>query len=189
VRADDPPAQHNLALSDRPPLLYVIPVPCRVSSIARRSNPCVSLSPPGASLCVSGVVGEGTIDVPERASFSIEAGRVTIAGAESNVLSESIEGYLRLDDPTRGLELVCPAIQSVEDTGPNARRLIALCSNRGEAGWAVAGQLTDGGLAAADSIGLDVYGPDGAQVTLSGILTHGAIIVRNPPAQPAQVVR
>jgi hypothetical protein len=95
-----------------------------------------------------------------------------------------LQGFFRYDDPAQHVALVCPQIALLERVGPNARRFVALCLNEGEAGWAVSGQVTDGSGAAPDSIGLTVDGPDGAQWTLTGQVSAGAVIVREATSSP-----
>jgi hypothetical protein len=94
---------------------------------------------------------------------------------------DALEGFFRYDDPAQRLSLFCPEVRLLESIGPNARRIVALCRNYGQEGWAVSGQATDGAGAAPDSVSLTVAGPDGSQRQLVGSLAAGAIVVREVP--------
>lgn len=183
-RADDPPADHGLAVTDGPLMPLVIPIACTVPESKRRpqGEPCVRLLPPGGSLCASGAVGVGRLSSEQDApTFAVQAGRVVLRDADGATRLDTLQGYFRYDDPEHGLVLLCPDISLLEPVGPNARQFVVLCSNEGEEGWAVSGQITDGGTAASDSIGLTIDAPNGNQTALVGPLAAGSIIVRNGP--------
>ncbi|MHB8578111.1 MAG: hypothetical protein ACYDCQ_22605, partial [Dehalococcoidia bacterium] len=94
-RADDPPADHGLAISYASLMPAVIPAPCQVPATARRSTvvPCVKLLPPAARLCASGIVGEGRLSNESPASaFALQAGRVTLADVDGKTRIDALQG-------------------------------------------------------------------------------------------------
>ncbi len=183
-RADDPPAAHGLLISGGALMPWVIPQPCRLTAEQRRGHPlpCLNLLPPAGSLCVSGAAGNGGLSSDAATPlFALQATRVTLRDAGGNLRLDSLQGYFRYDDPGRGLLLLCPRISLLERIGSNARRFSAACSNGGADGWSVSGQVTDGGTAAPDSVGLTIQAPDGRQVSLAGALTAGSVFVDDLP--------
>lgn len=183
-RADDPPAAHGLAITAGPIMPWVIPPPCRLTAEQRghRPLPCVTLLPPGGLLCVSGAAGSGRLSSAAGAPpFALQATRVTVRDASGALRIDAVQGFFRYDDPDRGLLLLCPQIGRLERVGPNGRRFVAPCSNGGADGWSVSGQVTDGGSAAPDSVGLIVQAADGRQFPLVGALPVGGISVNDVP--------
>jgi hypothetical protein len=179
-RAGNPPAEHGIAPVYGPIVPLVIPGPCSTANLEqRRLTPCVLLLPPADRLCTDGVVGAGQLaggrDAPR---FALQADRVTLRDTSGALRIDALQGYVRYDDAERGLLLICADVRLLEPVGPNARRFIALCSNAGEEGWAISGQVTDGNGAAPDSVSLTIDGPDGRQIALVGGLTAGSIVVR-----------
>jgi len=185
IRADDLPADHAIVIANaaEPLLLLVIPAPCGVPDSPRRTpSPCLKLLPPGAQLCVSGVAGNGRLGAePDAPALAFQAGKVTITDTDGNQRAAADQSFFRYDDLPRGIQLICPRLPVLEPIGSNARRLVALCSNHGEQGWAVSGQVTDGGGAAPDSVGLAIDAPDGSRTSVVGNLAVGAIVVRDLP--------
>lgn len=186
LRADDPLAAHGLVLAEAGPLPLLAPLPCSLPAEQRHgTEPCVALLPPGGRLCVAGIVAAGTLATGTDAPvLALQAARVTLTDAAGTTLLDTLQGYLRYDDPTRGLRLFCPEIRLLQDVGPSARQIVALCRNGATEGWAVSGQVTDGAAAAPDSVGLTISSPSGAQQSLSGTLATGAAQVRVPRATP-----
>jgi hypothetical protein len=179
-RADDLPSSHGLRPVQGPIVPLVIPPPCQVPDPrARRLSPCAKLLPPGATLCVQGVVGLGQIGYgAEAPRLALQADRVQLRDLDGALRLDELQGYVRYDDPQRGLLLVCPNVALLDELGPNARRIVALCTNRGQEGWAISGQVTDGNAAAPDSVSLTIDAPDGTRILLVGGLATGAIVVR-----------
>jgi hypothetical protein len=186
LRADDPPADHGLVLAATGPLPLLTPRPCALSTEQRHgAEPCVALLPPAGTLCAAGVVAAGSLAAGDAAPvLALQAARITLTDAAGATLLDTLQGYLRYDDPARGLRLFCPEIRLMQDVGPNARQIVALCRNGAQEGWAVSGQVTDGAAAAPDSVGLTIAAPDGSQQPLSGTLATGAAQVRGPRATP-----
>jgi hypothetical protein len=186
MRADDPPGEHGLVLVNAGPLPLLAPRPCALTPEQRHSaEPCVALLPPAGRLCAAGVVAAGTLAAGDAAPvLALQAARITLTAASGATLLDTLQGYVRYDDPARGLRLFCPEIRLLQDVGPNARQIVALCRNGAAEGWAVSGQVTDGSAAAPDSVGLTIAAPDGSQQPLSGTLATGAAQVRGPRATP-----
>ncbi len=185
-RADDPPASHALAIVDGPLLPLVLPQPCGVTQEQRRQRPlpCVNLLPPGGRLCAAGVSGSGRLTrSPEAPLFALQADRVTLRDTGDRLLIDTVQGYFRYDDPDRDLLLICPRISQLQTIGSNARSFTAGCSNMGAEGWSVSGQVTDGGTAAPDSVGLTITAPDGRTLPLVGPLSAGSILVDDIPGE------
>ena len=186
-RADDPPSSRGIILSSAPLMPLVIPVACTVASDERRQQgeSCVQLTPPEGRLCVSGAVGGGRLSIEADApAVALQASRAVVIDATGALQMDMVQGYFRYDDPDLGLMLFCPELSNLETAGPNARRFAAQCTNLGQDGWTVSGQLTDGGTAAPDSIGVTADAPDGRHFALVGPLAAGTIIVRNAPDVP-----
>jgi hypothetical protein len=183
-RADDPPGNHALAIVDGPLMPLVLPQPCRLSQEQRgqRPVPCVALLAPGSTLCASGVSGSGRLirsaDAP---LFALQADRVTLRDAADRLLIDTVQGYVRYDDPEHNLLLICPRIAQLQTVSSNARSFSATCSNMGAGGWSVSGQVTDGSTAAPDSVGLTITAPDGSTLPLVGPLSAGSILVDDIP--------
>lgn len=182
-RADDPPAAHSLAPAQGAIVPLVIPPPCQVPDPRlRRTSPCLKLLPPGGTLCADGVIGLGQLGAgAEAPRLAVQADRVQLRDADGGLRLDELQGYVRYDDPQVGLLLICPRIGLLDAVGPNARRIVALCSNEGEEGWAISGQVTDGNAAAPDSVSLVIDAPDGRRIPLVGGLATGAIVVRSEP--------
>jgi len=181
LRADSPPAEHALRLTGGSIMPLVIPSPCQVPEAKRRDVvPCIALLPPAARLCAGGVVGAGRLTAAaDAARFAFEAARVTVRDADGALRFDAVQGFVRYDDPASGLQLICPRIAAPETIGPDARGIVALCTNAGVAGWAISGQVTDGAGAAPDSVSFTIDAPDGSRSTVAGSLAAGAIVVRD----------
>lgn len=184
-RADDPLADHALAISSGAAMPLLVPEPCSAAEALRRATtPCVKLLPPASRLCAGGIVGRGRLSAEQGSpAFAFEAGRVTVRDVDGALRLDAQEGFFRYDDPAQGLALFCPTVPLLQSIGPNARQFVALCRNFGQEGWAVSGQATDGAGAAPDSVSFTIDAPDGSKRQLVGSLADGAIVVRDVSAE------